>query len=425
MKTGLLFSLAAFVIVPLRLEGAAGQSTTAAPAAATTTAAPAAATTTAAPAAATTTAAPAAATTTAAPAAETAMTPEETIETASRQLEALSEDDVTIRIMLDPGHGGDDSGAGGFGTSEKKVALKIAKALAAELQTYDNVVVGLTRDKDKFVGIHKRTRIARKQKADLMISLHCDAYDPSCLYDHGSSVLVARKGSYKTELVTEENRLARSILAELEGLGLTNQGLVRRASAEGDRYEDGSLADYYGLIRDGMLYDFPVILVEHCFMDSKKDYELVLSSKEKIKKLAEADARGIAKYLGLTKKGSSEIAAANVRKGKELRCTGKKDSFFTLQKKVYNLNLKRRLEAAIADARRQMEQAEQEAGKSKESKVADSDKAAVPEQVMSSEIQSTDRQDKATESLAISFALALLAYYGLVTLREKNRRMHG
>ena len=47
------------------------------------------------------------------------------------------------------------------------------------------------------------------------------------------------------------------------------------------------------------------------------------------------------------------------------------------------------------------------------------------EQGASSRIQSTPKQDQATESLAISFGLALLAYYGLVTLSEKNRRMHG
>ena len=472
-NTALLISMCIFASTPLTIYGAE-TGTTAAPAAATTAAAPAATTATAATeaAAATTTAAPAAttatagteaaaATTAAAPAATTPteeaaqtgttasteapaaaqaaeMTPQEKIEAATRHLEGISEDDTTIRIMLDPGHGGEDSGASGNGLSEKKVTLIIGKALMKELQKYDNVLVGMTRDKDKEVGLHKRTKIARKKKADIMISLHCDAYDSSCLYDHGSSVLVARKGKYKTELVQEENRLARSILAELEGLGLTIQGLVRRASVEGDRYEDGSIADYYGIIRDGMLYDFPVILVEHCFMDSKKDYQLVLSSKEKIQELAAADARGIAKYLGLKKKDTGEVEQANVRRGKELTCTGKEDSYFSLQKKVYYINAKRELETIIADARAELDSMEAavdttETVTSTESTqqgnvdngTASTSQTQTGEQGSISRIQSTPQQDQATESLAISFGLALLAYYGLVTLSEKNRRMHG
>ena len=428
---------------PAATTAAKPAATTAAKPAATTAAKPA-ATTSAKPAA--TTAAKPAATTAAKPEATTAakpetdptasMTPQEKIDSAKKHLETISEDDTTIRIMLDPGHGGEDSGASGYGKSEKKVVLAIGKALAHELQKYDNVIVGLTRDKDKEVDLHKRTKLARQKKADIMISLHCDAYDSSCLYDNGSSVLVARKGTYKTEMVTEENRLARSILAELEGLGLTNQGLVRRASAEGDRYEDGSIADYYGIIRDGMLYDFPVILIEHCFMDSKKDHKLVLSSKEKIRKLAAADARGIAKYLGLRKKDTGKIEQANVRRGKELTCSGKEDSFFSLQKKVYYINAKRDLETMIADAKKELESMEtSEAastaanGENLKGDVDDgkdnSGKNQISKQESISRIQSTPQQDQTTESLAITFGLALLAYYGLAALLDKNARMHG
>lgn len=56
---------------------------------------------------------------------------------------------------------------------------------------------------------------------------------------------------------------------------------------------------------------------------------------------------------------------------------------------------------------------------------ASTSQAQTGEQGSISRIQSTPQQDQATESLAISFGLALLAYYGLVTLSEKNRRMHG
>ena len=376
---------------------------------------------------------PAAATTQPEAASEEKKSPEDTIAEAKARLERISADDTTIRIMLDPGHGGNDSGASGYGKSEKKVVLKIGKALVEELMKYDNVSVGLTRVSDRYIGLHGRTRAARKKKADIMISLHCDAFDEGCLYDNGSSVIVARKGTYKTEMVTEENHLARSILAELEGLGLTSQGLVRRASAEGDRYEDGSLADYYGIIRDGMLYNFPVILIEHCFMDSKKDHEIALASDEKIQKLAAADARGIAKYLGLKKKDTGKVEEANVRKGKALRCTGRADTYFSLQKKVYFINMKRELEARIASAEAEIaktKEAKKTAAKDSEKQegkgsVDGDERAAGNEQVMTSAIRSTARQDKATEGLALAFGLALCAYYGVITLSEMNQKRHG
>ena len=137
-NTALLISMCIFASTPLTIYGAE-TGTTAAPAAATTAAAPAATTPTEEAAQTGTTAS------TEAPAAAQAaeMTPQEKIEAATRHLEGISEDDTTIRIMLDPGHGGEDSGASGNGLSEKKVTLIIGKALMKELQKYDNVLVGM------------------------------------------------------------------------------------------------------------------------------------------------------------------------------------------------------------------------------------------------------------------------------------------
>lgn len=82
-----------------------------------------------------------------------------------------------IVIVIDPGHGGKDSGARGKnGTREKDVVLAIAKNLQRYLNQQNNFSAILTRDDDHYVGLHERLRIAHLNKADMFLSLHADAY---------------------------------------------------------------------------------------------------------------------------------------------------------------------------------------------------------------------------------------------------------
>jgi N-acetylmuramoyl-L-alanine amidase len=77
-------------------------------------------------------------------------------------------------VALDPGHGGDDSGArGSTGALEKAVCLDLARALADGLKNRFQVV--LTRSDDYSVDLRQRTAVANNRQADLMISIHCGA----------------------------------------------------------------------------------------------------------------------------------------------------------------------------------------------------------------------------------------------------------
>jgi len=79
------------------------------------------------------------------------------------------------RIMLDPGHGGNDSGArAAQGVWEKEVTLDIARHLREYLQqaTYD---VGMTRDIDAFVSLRQRAQIANAAQSDLFVSIHVNS----------------------------------------------------------------------------------------------------------------------------------------------------------------------------------------------------------------------------------------------------------
>jgi len=79
-------------------------------------------------------------------------------------------------IVIDPGHGGDDTGAkGAQGTLEKNVTLSVARRLKAALEARLGVRVLLTRDGDQAVPSDQRAALANNNKADLFVSLHANA----------------------------------------------------------------------------------------------------------------------------------------------------------------------------------------------------------------------------------------------------------
>lgn len=80
------------------------------------------------------------------------------------------------RVVLDPGHGGEDSGAiGPTGLEEKDVVLDIAHTVATTLTHELKVSTLMTRDKDVFIPLDARTARANAYHADLFISIHCNA----------------------------------------------------------------------------------------------------------------------------------------------------------------------------------------------------------------------------------------------------------
>ncbi len=82
-------------------------------------------------------------------------------------------------IMIDPGHGGTDSGAiGSMGSMEKDLTLDIAKRLRTRLAQYHNFRVIMTREDDRTISLNRRVELAKESKADLFISVHLN-YVPS------------------------------------------------------------------------------------------------------------------------------------------------------------------------------------------------------------------------------------------------------
>ena len=94
-------------------------------------------------------------------------------------------------IAIDAGHGGKDPGAiGKRGVREKNVTLAISKALYSYINSNKQFRGTLTRSRDVFVDLDRRSEIARLRKADLLISIHADSVASGCSTARGASVLV-------------------------------------------------------------------------------------------------------------------------------------------------------------------------------------------------------------------------------------------
>jgi N-acetylmuramoyl-L-alanine amidase len=102
-------------------------------------------------------------------------------------------------IAIDAGHGGEDSGARGKrGTHEKDVALAIARRLAKLVNKEPGMRPVLIRDGDYYIGLRQRIEKARKHRADLLISIHADAFRDRSV--QGSSVFVISRRGASSEM---------------------------------------------------------------------------------------------------------------------------------------------------------------------------------------------------------------------------------
>ena len=203
-------------------------------------------------------------------------------------------------IALDPGHGGNDSGAVGSGLKESDVNWKIAQACKAELENYAGVTVVLTRTQNECPTLYERVERAVNQGAKVFVSLHINSTERSSA--DGAEVYYPNGSSYNKAAHETGKQLSQNILDELTALGLQDRGIKVRNSENNSKYPDGSLRDYYGVIADAREMGIPGIIVEHAFITNPED-NAKLKDDNFLKKLGMADAQGIAKTYGLNKGG--------------------------------------------------------------------------------------------------------------------------
>jgi len=210
------------------------------------------------------------------------------------------------RVVLDPGHGGRDRGATGpHGIREKDVALAIAKRVAAQLRALGFAVV-MTRKDDRFVSLDDRTRIANEARADLFVSIHCNASRRRRLAGAETWTLNVGSDRYSARLAAFENAEAdrtvsdlRLILADLatkanagdarELAQAVQSSLVRKTRG---RDHGVKQALFYVLLGAHM----PAVLVETGFISNPAE-EARLKSARFQETAAEAISRGVKDFV--------------------------------------------------------------------------------------------------------------------------------
>lgn len=219
-----------------------------------------------------------------------------------------------MTICLDPGHGGSDSGANAFGTKESDLTLKIAQYCKEELAKYDvNVVMTRTTDtrlsEEAAMDLKNRVEVAKKAGASYFISIHINSAANSAA--KGAEVYYPNTSGNKN-LSSNGQNLAKAIQSQLASLGLYDRGIKIRNYTDGTTSSNpnSSDQDYYGVIRYAKQANITGLIVEHCFISNKEEFDKYLGSDAKLQQLGIADARGIVSALGLQAKNADIDALA-------------------------------------------------------------------------------------------------------------------
>jgi len=118
-------------------------------------------------------------------------------------------------IVLDPGHGGYDSGAVKFGTVEKNVVLAFSLVLRDQLEKTGRYKVLMTRHDDTFIPLDDRTKYAERNRANIFIAIHAD-YSDTGSRARGATIYTLRDGVAKNLERSAKGNAAENVLSAEE-----------------------------------------------------------------------------------------------------------------------------------------------------------------------------------------------------------------
>lgn len=226
-------------------------------------------------------------------------------------------------VVIDPGHGGHDPGAiGPSGVKEKDINLKIAKELKKKLERDGKKIgidkVHLTRSSDRFIPLEERTAIAKKLKADLFISIHCNAakdrrargletYILSFTNDKRALQVAARENATTTKKLSDmrdiiKKYLLNSKIEESKRFATYVQSSIhKKVSAKYKPFNNKGVKKAPFIVLIGA--DIPSILVETSFISNPTEEKRLNSSRYRAR-IAEGIFNGIEKYTSETQTAS-------------------------------------------------------------------------------------------------------------------------
>ncbi len=216
------------------------------------------------------------------------------------------------RIVIDPGHGGHDTGTiGPNGLEEKDLVLEVGRRLGRLLETRLGAEVVYTRKNDTFIPLETRTAIANQQRADLFISIHANSSRDSAARGVETYYLNFTSSPEALEVAARENAVSEKSIYELQDLVkkiALKEKIEESREFAGDVQESlhSGLAVKSPAIRNRGVKkapfivligaNMPSILAEISFVSNPAD-ERRLETSEYRQRIAESLYRGIAKYV--------------------------------------------------------------------------------------------------------------------------------
>ena len=214
------------------------------------------------------------------------------------------------RVVIDPGHGGHDTGTiGPTGFMEKELVLDVAHRLGALITQRLGSEVVYTRSDDTFIPLEERTNIANDKKADLFLSIHANSSQLPHIAGSETFYLNFTTSEEALEVAARENATSQTSIHDL-------QTLVQRIALNEKVQESRELANilqramYSGLPRNRSFKNrgikkapfvvligaqMPSVLAEIAFLSNPKD-ESLLKKPDYRQKVAEALFRGVSQY---------------------------------------------------------------------------------------------------------------------------------
>lgn len=229
----------------------------------------------------------------------------------TQQAGAMAGKRAVARVALDPGHGGSDPGAiGPRGLREKDVTLDIAHRAGPVLARELGISALLTRDKDEYVSLEERTQRANAFRADLMVSIHCNADVSGGGHGVQTYVLDTSSDDVAARVAARENAATAQAGAEvaklLGALRLADTGPKSRHLADLlQRAAMASLSDKFPGVVDGGVKnagffvlvgaEMPSALFETSFISNPGEEER-LGTAEYRQRLADAIVNAVRAY---------------------------------------------------------------------------------------------------------------------------------
>ena len=216
------------------------------------------------------------------------------------------------KIVVDPGHGGKDPGSLlDSGLYEKEIVLSLAQILAKKMEERLGVEVALTRNRDVFLPLEKRTAFANMQKADLFLSLHINAHKQADVYgletyflnmatDERAVMVAARENATSEKNISDLQKILNDLMLNTkisESSKLAHEVQKGMVGSARKKYEDVKdlgvkQAPFYVLIGAEM----PAILVETGFLTNPVEKKR-LQNRKYLESIADGIVAGIEVYV--------------------------------------------------------------------------------------------------------------------------------